>query len=165
MGFFDKLFKGNKGHELNAPLDGRCVSLKEVPDPTFSEGMMGQGVAIVPSSELLCAPCDATVDVLFDTGHAVCLKTEFGADILIHLGLETVSLKGQHFSVKVKVGDHVKAGEPLIAFELEALKAAGFNMITPVLVCNSDEFASVDTAFALNQTVTVGTPVLRLKKH
>ena len=141
MGFFSKLFGKNNNDQIFAPVAGQAVSITEVPDPTFAEGMLGNGVAILPTDGKICAPCDATVDMMFTTGHAVSLTTESGAEILIHVGLETVSLEGKPFDVKVASGDKVKKGQVLMIADLEAIKAAGLNTITPMLVCNSADFS------------------------
>ena len=146
MGFFNKLFgqKSNPNH-LYAPMTGAAVPVTEVPDPTFAEGLLGNGIAIIPTDGKVCAPCDATVDTMFSTGHAVSLTTESGAEILIHVGLETVGLEGKPFNVKVASGDKVKKGQVLMVADLEAIKAAGLNTITPMLVCNSDDFGTFNT--------------------
>ena len=146
MGIFSKLFGKNEEklnpNHLYAPMAGAAVSVTEVPDPTFAEGMLGDGIAIIPTDGKVCAPCDATVDMMFTTGHAVSLTTESGAEILIHVGLETVSLEGKPFDVKVASGDKVKKGQVLMVADLEAIKAAGLNTITPMLVCNSADFST-----------------------
>lgn len=149
MGFFSKLFSktGEKAapNYLYAPMAGEAVSVTEVPDPTFAEGMLGNGIAIVPSDGKVCAPCDATVDMMFSTGHAVSLVTETDAEILIHVGLETVSLEGKPFQIHVASGDKVKKGQLLMEADLDAIKAAGLNTITPMLVCNSGDFSAFNT--------------------
>ena len=100
MGFFSKLFgKSEKapafdGNKLYAPLNGKAVPVTEVPDPTFAEGLLGNGIAIIPTDGKVCSPVDGTVETMFDTGHAVCLKSTTGVEILIHVGLETVGLNG-----------------------------------------------------------------------
>ena len=146
MGIFSKLFGKNEEklnpNHLYAPMAGAAVNVSEVPDPTFAEGMLGDGIAIIPTDGKVCAPCDATVDMMFTTGHAVSLTTESGAEILIHVGLETVSLEGKPFDVKVASGDKVKKGQVLMIADLEAIKAAGLNTITPMLVCNSADFST-----------------------
>ena len=146
MGIFSKLFGKNEEklnpNHLYAPMAGAVVPVTEVPDPTFAEGMLGDGIAIIPTDGKVCAPCDATVDMMFTTGHAVSLTTESGAEILIHVGLETVSLEGKPFDVKVASGDKVKKGQVLMIADLEAIKAAGLNTITPMLVCNSSDFTT-----------------------
>ena len=141
MGFFKKLF-GKNTDGLYAPMAGKAVPVTEVPDPTFAEGMLGNGIAIEPVEGKVYAPCDATVDMMFTTGHAVSLVADCGAEILIHVGLETVSLEGKPFDVKVASGDKVKKGQVLMVADLEAIKAAGLNTITPMLICNSADFAT-----------------------
>ena len=116
MGFFDKLFgKSEKinGNHIYAPLAGQVVAITEVPDPTFAEGLLGNGVAIIPADGKVCSPVDGTVETMFDTGHAVCLKSSAGAEILIHVGLETVGLNGAPFKIHCKNGDTVKKGQLL----------------------------------------------------
>ena len=145
MGFFDKLFgkkeKINPNH-IYAPIEGEAVAITEVPDPTFAEGMLGNGIAIMPTDGKVCAPVNGTVETMFDTGHAVTLVSESGMEILIHVGLETVGLNGAPFQVMVKNGQAVKKGDILMIADLEAIKAAGLPTITPVLVCNSADFTT-----------------------
>lgn len=144
MGIFDKLFaKKSVGICLGAPVAGEAVALSEVSDPTFGEEILGKGVAIRPAADRVVAPCDATVDLMFDTGHAVSLKADCGAEVLIHVGLETVSLEGKYFTVRAKNGDHVSAGQLLIEFDRQAIADAGFDTITPMVICNTDAYAAV----------------------
>ncbi len=161
MGFFSKLF-GKSMDQLCAPVAGQAVPVSEVPDPTFSEGLLGNGIAILPTDGKIYAPCDATVDMMFTTGHAVSLVADFGAEILIHVGLETVSLEGKHFTVHAQNGDKVKKGDLLIEVDLEAVKAAGFNTITPMLVCNSAEYTTFKTT--TGKEVTSSDVVIELAK-
>jgi len=161
MGFFKKLF-GKKTDDLCAPMAGKAVPITEVPDPTFAEGMLGNGIAIEPVDGKVYAPCDATVDMMFTTGHAVSLVADFGAEILIHVGLETVSLEGKPFTIHAANGDKVKKGDLLMEFDLEAIKAEGFNTITPVLVCNSGEFGTFKTY--VDKVVTSADVVIELAK-
>ena len=144
MGFFDKLF-GKKLEAYYAPIAGKVVPITEVPDPTFAEGMLGNGIAIEPTEGKVCAPCDATVDMMFTTGHAVSLVADFGAEILIHVGLETVSLEGKPFTIHVANGDKVKKGQLLMEADLEAIDVAGLNTITPMLICNTDDYPTFKT--------------------
>ena len=144
MGFFKKLF-GKKTDDFYAPMAGKAVPITEVPDPTFAEGMLGNGIAIEPAEGKVYAPCDATVDMMFTTGHAVSLVADNGAEILIHVGLETVSLEGKPFTVHAANGDKVKKGQLLIEVDLDAVKAADLPTITPMVVCNTDEYPTFDT--------------------
>lgn len=156
MGFFSKLFGKNDekydGSALYAPIAGKAVPITEVPDPTFSEGMLGNGVAIVPTEGKVYAPCDATVDMMFTTGHAVSLVANSGAEILIHVGLETVGLEGRHFTIHAHNGDKVKKGQLLIEVDLEGVKAEGLNTITPMLVCNTPDYPTFKTSVGKNVT-------------
>ena len=144
MGFFKKLFS-KPVNSVYAPVVGKAVTISRVPDPTFAEGMLGNGIAIEPSEGKVYAPCDATVDTMFTTGHAVSLVADFGAEILIHVGLETVSLEGKPFTVHVANGDKVKKGQLLMEVDLEAVKAAGLPTITPVVICNTDDYPTFNT--------------------
>ena len=161
MGFLKKLF-GKKTDDLYAPISGKAVPISEVPDPTFAEGMLGNGIAIEPADGKVYAPCDATVDMMFTTGHAVSLVADFGAEILIHVGLETVGLEGKPFTVHVANGDMVQKGQLLIEVDLEAVKAAGLPTITPVLICNTDDYPTFNTF--VGKEVTNADVVIALAK-
>ena len=141
---FDKLKKMLGGHEegivLNAPLQGESVSLSEVNDPTFSQGMIGDGVAIKPTGGRVVSPVNGTVVAMLPSSHAVALISDDGLEILIHVGLDTVKLKGEHFTPHVKNGDSVSVGDVLIEFDRDAIKNAGYDVITPVLVTNPTVF-------------------------
>ena len=155
MGFFSKLF-GN-GQKVNpngvyAPVAGKAVPLSAVPDATFAEGMLGYGVAIEPTDGKICAPCDGKIDTMFATGHAVAMTAKNGAEILIHVGLETVGLEGKPFTIHCKNGDEVKKGDLLMEADLDMIKAAGLNTITPVVVCNSDEFSTFNVTTGCDVT-------------
>jgi PTS system beta-glucosides-specific IIC component len=144
MGVFQKLF-GRNTDAFYAPMAGKAVPITEVPDPTFAEGMLGNGIAIEPVEGKVYAPCDASVDMMFPTGHAVSLISDNGIEILIHVGLETVGLNGAPFQVKVQNGQKVKKGQLLIEVDLEAVKAAGLPTITPMLICNTDDYPTFNT--------------------
>ena len=164
MGIFDKLF-GKKSSDitLGAPVAGEAVPLNQVSDPTFGEEILGKGVAVKPTGNRVVAPCDATVDLMFDTGHAVSLKADCGAEVLIHVGLETVSLKGEHFTTHANTGDHVTAGQLLIEFDREAVAAAGFDTITPMVICNTADYKEVNAH--TGAAVSEGDTVLTLVKE
>lgn len=165
MGLFDKLF--GKKEEINpnhiyAPMAGEAVEISEVPDPTFSSGMLGNGIAIKPTDGKVYAPVNGTVDTMFETGHAVSLVSDNGIEILIHVGLETVGLNGAPFQVKCKTGQKVKKGDLLFVADLDAIEKAGLPTITPVLVCNSDDYATFNTT--TGKTVAQGEVVIQLDK-
>jgi len=126
---------------IRAPLHGWAAPLSEVPDPVFAEAMMGDGLAIDPFEGLLCAPCEGEVVQLHRARHALTLRTPEGAEILLHLGLETVGLDGQGFTAHVRQGDRVTAGRPLIGFDLDLLALKAKSLISPVLVANGEAFA------------------------
>lgn len=137
---FKKLFKKSKGkNNLNiyAPMDGKVVSLSDVPDPVFSEKMMGEGIAIVPSTEKVLSPVNGKIVQIPESKHAVGIKAEDGSEILIHVGLETVSLKGEGFSSNVSVGDEVSVGDPLLTFDLAYITEHADDIVTPIVITNS----------------------------
>lgn len=139
------LFKKKKTeYLLGAPAKGKAVPLSEVNDPTFSEGMLGQGVAVIPSEGKIYAPIDGEVGMVFDTLHAVSLTADCGAEVLIHVGLDTVKMNGDGFVGHVQAGDKVKKGDLLLEVDLEKVKAAGYDTITPMLICNTDDYAFVE---------------------
>ena len=131
---------------LIAPLSGWVAPLEEAPDPVFAERMMGDGVLIDPTSAVLCAPCDGEVVSVHHTRHAATLRAANGAEILMHIGLETVTLKGEGFTAHVKDGQSVRAGDPLIGFDLDHLALHASSLVTPIILANSDAFAVVRRA-------------------
>lgn len=159
FGIFKK--KENK-IQLGAPAKGVAVPIQEVSDPTFGEEILGKGVAVKPEEGKVYAPADGEITLLFDTLHAVSITTEEGAEVLIHIGLDTVALKGEHFEAHVKTGDKVKKGDLLITVDLEQVKALGYDVITPMVICNTDEFAIVNAV--TGSSVVPGDTVLELTK-
>jgi beta-glucoside PTS system EIICBA component len=129
--------------QVLSPVDGVAVPLSEVPDAAFAEGGMGAGVAVRPTSGAVYAPFDGVVVAAFPTGHAVGLRAEDGAEVLIHVGIDTVKLGGAHFRLQVSTGQRVTAGDLLLEFDAAAIEAAGYDLITPVIVTNADEYPSV----------------------
>ncbi|MBA5252880.1 beta-glucoside-specific PTS transporter subunit IIABC [Enterococcus hirae] len=130
-------------HNLKSPLSGKVLPLSDVPDKVFSSGAMGKGLAIDPEKGELIAPADGEITTIFPTGHAVALTTKDGIEILMHIGMDTVELEGQGFETFVKQGDQVKAGDLLVRFDIEAIKAAGYSVITPIVITNTEHFADV----------------------
>ena len=123
----------NKENVLYAPCKGKVVPLSEVPDPTFSEKILGDGFAVIPSEGKIYAPTDGEIAMVFDTLHA----------ILIHIGLDTVTLKGAPFTAHVAAGDQVKKGDLLMDVDLDKITGAGLNTVTPVLICNTDDYGKI----------------------
>lgn len=127
-----------------APIEGNAISLEEVGDGVFSEGMLGKGVAIEPTVGRAVSPVDGTVSTVFETKHAVGLTSDNGVEVLIHIGLDTVKLNGKYFSAHVKAGDKVKAGDLLVEFDIEKIKEAGYPTVTPVIITNTDSYEDVE---------------------
>ena len=159
---FDFLKKKDKGIEIGSPVKGKAVPISKVRDPTFGEEILGKGVAIQPADGKIYAPADGTIEMLFDTKHAVSMPTTEGVELLVHIGLDTVALKGEHFTAHKENGDAVKKGDLLISVDLEAVKAAGYDVITPMVVCNTSDYQSVEAV--TGSDVNPGDTVLILKK-
>lgn len=146
---FDKLKDlwkfGSKDNEIviNSPLKGELCSLGDVNDPVFSNKIIGDGVAIKPLSGRVVAPINGRVGVIIDTKHAISIISNQGVEILIHVGLDTVKLNGEFYQLFVNTGDTVEAGDLLLEFDLEKIKAAGYDVITPVAICNTSDFSSI----------------------
>ena len=152
----------SKDTVLYACLNGTVVPLADVKDEAFASGVLGNGIAIEPSDGELVAPADGEISSTFETHHAVGMTTADGAELLMHIGIDTVKLGGKHFTYLVNEGDKVKKGQPLIRFELEAIKAEGYPVTTPVIVCNTDDYAAVETK--ASGTVKQGDALLELKR-
>ena len=146
---------------LSACLNGTVVPLADVKDEAFASGALGDGIAIEPTDGELVAPADGEISSTFETHHAVGMTTVDGAELLMHIGIDTVKLGGKHFTYLVNEGDKVKKGQPLIRFELEAIKDEGYPVTTPLIVCNTDDYAAV--AAKASGTVKQGDALLELK--
>ena len=146
---------------LAACLTGTVVPLADVKDEAFASGALGDGIAIEPTDGELVAPADGEISSTFETHHAVGMTTTDGAELLMHIGIDTVKLGGKHFTYLVNEGDKVKKGQPLIRFDLEAIKAEGYPVTTPLIVCNTDDYAAV--AAKASGTVKQGDALLELK--
>ena len=147
---------------LSACLNGTVVPLADVKDEAFASGVLGDGIAIEPTDGELVAPADGEISSTFETHHAVGMTTADGAELLMHIGIDTVKLGGKHFTCLVNEGDKVKKGQPLIRFEPEAIKAEGYPVTTPLIVCNTDDYAAV--AAKASGTVKQGDALLELKR-
>jgi PTS system beta-glucosides-specific IIC component len=157
MGFLKNLFKGDeasdsKEYVIASPLTGKIVALKDVADEAFSSGMMGEGIAVMPDKGLVSSPVVGTVSVAMDSKHAVALKADNGVELLIHVGMDTVQLEGKHFNLRVKVGDKIKVGDPLIEFDMAEITKAGYPLVTPVIVLGLGKFTKLEctTAASIN---------------
>ena len=134
-----------KSEILKSPLTGGLVTLSDVPDEVFASGLLGKGIAVNPTVGRVVAPADGEVTTLFPTGHAIGIKTDKGAELLIHIGMDTVKMNGDGFKTHIQQGDKVKAGQLLIEFDIDKIKAAGYPVITPVLVTNHDSYKDIIT--------------------
>lgn len=153
--FFGKLFHEKKDtstqenthklmvEEILSPVKGKIVALNELEDEAFASGALGAGIAIEPTEGKLYAPCDGEITTFFPTGHAIAIKTVGGAEVLIHVGMDTVRMDGDGFESKRRQNETVKKGELLLIFDLEKIKAAGLSPMTPVVVTNSEEYTGV----------------------
>lgn len=139
----EKLSLNNKPVEMVSPLQGKVVSLSEVNDPAFASGAVGKGVAILPTDNNIYSPVNGQVIAVFSTKHAIGIKGENGEEILIHLGINTVDLEGKYFDIKAKDGDKISKGQLLGSFDIEKIKKAGYDIISPILVTNSNSFLEV----------------------
>ena len=137
------LFGSKEKHVIVSPMAGKAIPMSQVNDPTFSQEILGKGVAIIPSEGEVKAPVNGTVSMIFDTKHAVSMTADNGAEIIIHIGLDTVELKGEHFTALAEAGQKVTAGTPLVRFDMEKIKEAGYDVVTPVIVCNTPQFPNM----------------------
>ncbi|WP_288551440.1 MULTISPECIES: beta-glucoside-specific PTS transporter subunit IIABC [Enterococcus] len=138
----NKLNQANEAVKINSPVKGTVVSLESVNDPMFSEKMMGDGIAILPEDDVVYAPFDGYIIMTTPTKHAIGLRGENGVELLIHIGIDTVRLEGDGFTLHVEENQYVKAGEPLISFDRQQIKEAGYDVTIPVIVTNTPEHGS-----------------------
>lgn len=130
-----------------SPLLGKSIPLTEVKDEVFATGVLGEGVGVIPEKGELYAPADGTIDTVFDSRHAISMVTDTGAELLMHVGMDTVKLEGKGYTPLVKNGEKVKKGQLLLKFDIELIKAAGYDVTTPVVVTNADEFTIIPAAY------------------
>ncbi|MBR6268562.1 MAG: PTS glucose transporter subunit IIA, partial [Selenomonadaceae bacterium] len=142
---------------LSSPLNGKMVPLQDIKDPVFSSGAMGRGMAVVEPDGKVYAPFDGEITVFFETKHAIGLKSEDGVELLIHVGMDTVELKGECFTAKAQQGEKVKRGQLLLEFDPEGIKKAGFEVTTPVVVTNHTEYGNI-TFELMDQELVVPVP-------
>lgn len=150
----------NKEIMIGSPVKGKAVPISEVKDPTFAEEILGKGVAIMPEDGKVCAPAAGEIGMVFDTLHAFSMTTREGAELLVHIGLETVGLKGKGFTAHAKAGDKVEKGDLIITADLDVIKGEGLDTIIPVIVCNTDEYKEVESL--AGKSVAVGDDILKI---
>ncbi|OCG67922.1 hypothetical protein A9G30_05375 [Gilliamella sp. Fer4-1] len=149
---------------ISSPMTGKLIDLKEVNDPTFASELMGKGVAIIPTVGQAVAPDDGEVVSLFRTKHAIGFQTDSGAELLIHIGIDTVKLDGQHFQAHIEAGSKVKKGDLLVSFDIEAIKQAGFEVTTPIIITNSDSYQDIQRIFK-QENIQSGEALLALSQN
>lgn len=132
-----------KKESIPAPIEGKPLPLSEVADAAFSQGILGKGMAVEPTKGVVLSPVDGVVETLFPTRHAIGLTSDSGIEVLIHVGMDTVQLEGKYFTAFVDAGDHVKQGQKLLEFDMESIKKAGYSLVTPVVISNTDDFLDV----------------------
>ena len=145
---------------LYSPLEGTAIPLSQVNDVTFASEVLGKGMAVLPAKGQVVAPCDATVETVFDTKHAIGMRTDNGVELLVHIGLNTVELGGKYYTTHVQEGEQVKKGQLLVSFDMDKIKEAGYDLTTPLIVTNSDDFR--DVKFLHEGTVTAEDKVLEI---
>lgn len=153
--------KKNSEKEIFAAVSGEICQLSDVPDEVFSQKMLGDGVAIIPKDGNIVSPVNGTVSQVTDTLHAYCITSDDGLDILVHVGVDTVELKGEGFEVLVKEGDKVSVGTPIAKADLDFIKSKGFNLHTPILITNMDAVAEISVK--VGNATSGETPVVTYK--
>ena len=143
-----------KNKDIVAPVSGKVIDLSEVPDEVFAQRLAGDGVAILPTGNKIVAPADGVLTLLFNTGHAFAITLKNGVELLVHIGIDTVALNGKGFTKLVEQGIKVKAGMPIVRIDEEAVEAAGYSLITPVLITNPEIIK--DLTGAVGETAVAG---------
>lgn len=166
MGLFDKLFGSKEKKavevEIYAPLSGEIVNIEDVPDVVFSEKIVGDGIAIRPTGSKLVAPVDGVIGKIFETNHAFSMESKEGVELFVHFGIDTVELKGEGFTRVAAEGQSVKRGDTVIEFDLALLESKAKSVLTPVVISNMDEIASIEKKSG--EAIAAETVVLTLKK-
>lgn len=147
---------------LYAPIEGESIPLEKVPDVVFAEKIVGDGIAIIPNGGKVVAPCDGIVTKMFQTNHGIAIKTKEGTEVLIHIGIDTVYLKGNGFIPVVKAGDTIKTGMPILIVDWDLVKIQAKSSITPIIITNSEKMSVVQRYYG---KIKAGTsPIIKLKK-
>ncbi len=137
-------FPAEEKNVICSPLTGRAIPMHEVPDDTFATEVLGKGMAVIPSEGKVVAPCHGEISTLFDTKHAIGITTKGGTELLIHVGVNTVELEGKHYKAHVAQGDRVKPGQLFLTFDIQKIEEAGYPVVTPVIVANTDDYKTVE---------------------
>lgn len=165
MHLFDRLYENRTtktGLPIYAPVGGKVIPMEEIPDPAFNKGVLGQGCGILPTEEVICAPFDGVISWISDMRYAIALTSYNGVELLIHVGIDTVKMKGKGFDVQVEQGQEVHQGDPLLDFSLALLQEAGISNVVAVAVTNADKMGNIK--LLCQETVTCGAPLMQLNR-
>jgi glucose-specific phosphotransferase system IIA component len=149
-----------KSIDILSPIEGDCLPLSRVSDPAFKNGLLGEGVAVIPVGGRVVAPYDGVVAQIFGTGHAKRLACDDQIELVIHIGIETINLNGKHFFLRVSEGQPVRRGDVLMTFDLERINSEGFDVTSPVVVCRTGKFTVVEPVFGMVDELQ---PIIRLR--
>lgn len=164
FGSLKKAFKQEvKSADILSPMKGTVIPMSEVGDPTFAGEILGPGVAIVPKEGKVVSPVDGKVGVMFETKHAVSIAGPDGMEMIVHVGIDTVELKGKHFTSHKNTGDPVKAGDLLLTFDMDAIREAGYDVTVPVVICEKGNYADIECFHG--KEVEAGELIIRLKER
>ena len=153
--------KSDVAETLVNPIKGNVIKIDDIPDEAFASGALGSGVGIEPAEGKVYAPCDGEISMVFQTKHAIGLVAANGAEILIHVGINTVNLEGKYFDIKTQIGDNVQKGQLIMEFDMKGIKEEGYSLVTPVLVTNADDFPNIEVE--LGKDFTVGREIITIK--
>lgn len=160
---FKKAFKQEvRSADVLSPMKGTVIPMNEVKDPTFAGEILGPGVAIVPKEGRVVSPVDGKVGVMFETKHAVSISGPDGVEMIVHVGIDTVQLKGKYFTSYKNTGDPVKAGDLLLTFDMDAIKEAGYDVTVPVVICEKGNYTEIE-CFHGKET-EAGEVIIRLRE-
>lgn len=157
--FFKK--KGHFDENIYSPIKGSCIRLEDVPDEVFSSKMMGEGIGFKLKESIIYSPLDGTVTLLAKTNHAIGIKGDNNVEVLIHIGLDTVNLKGNGFTLRVEQGERIKKGQPLIEVDFNIMKENNIDLTTPMVITNGDDTGEVDIIG--KGEVEVGDVIIQIK--
>lgn len=158
-----KAFKQEvKSVEVLSPMKGTAIAMNQVADPTFAGEILGTGVAIIPKEGKVVSPIDGKVGVMFETKHAVSISGPDGLEMIVHVGIDTVELKGKYFTAHKNSGDPVKAGDLLLTFDMDAIKEAGYDVTVPVVICEKGNYTDIECFYG--KEVEAGELIIRLNE-
>lgn len=162
MGIFDSFKKKKQVYTILSPVKGELIDVTALKDPVFSECMMGKSIAVNPLDNKVVSPIEGSIELVFETGHAIGFKSKEGVELLLHLGIDTVQLAGKYFNVSVKQGDTVKQGDLIAEYDVEKIKKEGYNPVAILIVTNSDQWSQI--VYESPKEVTTQDKVMEIEK-